>query len=90
MTRVVVMVLMLCAASVLPACSAVEKICEDGQVAIERGGGGRSCEEPEPGDEECPSGEILLKNPDAGVEGCIENSYSPDSYTDRLTSTTGR
>jgi hypothetical protein len=71
---------------VLPACSAEEKICPDGEVAIERDGGGRSCADPDADDEDCPAGQILLKNPDAGVEGCIENEYSPDSYTDRLTS----
>ena len=80
------MALALLALFVLPGCSAAEKICEDGQVAIEREGGGRSCEAPAPEDEDCPDGQILLKNPDAGVEGCIENRYSEDSYTDKVTS----
>jgi hypothetical protein len=82
-----VLVLALLGMFVLPACSTVEKICDDGKVAVEREGGGRSCEDSAPGDEDCPDGEILLKNPDVGVEGCIPNEYSADSYTDQLTST---
>ncbi|MCE7012080.1 hypothetical protein LWC34_56110 [Kibdelosporangium philippinense] len=68
---------------------AAEKICSAGQVVIERAGGGRMCEKPAPTDRSCPDGEILLKNPDAGREGCIPNVYSSDSYTDKLPKTSG-
>ncbi|RSM91795.1 hypothetical protein DMH04_02155 [Kibdelosporangium aridum] len=61
-----------------------EKICATGEVVIERAGGGRTCQQPAPGDRTCPSGQILLKNPDAGREGCIPNVYSSDPYTDKL------
>jgi hypothetical protein len=71
------------AIAVVPACAA-EKICAPGEVVVERAGGGRSCERPEPGDRDCPDGEILLKNPDTGQEGCIPNRYSEEPYTDRL------
>jgi hypothetical protein len=71
------------AVTALPGC-ATEKICAPGEVVVERDGGGRACEQPAPGDRECPDGQILLKNPDARREGCIPNRYSPDPYTDRL------
>jgi hypothetical protein len=83
----VVLALAVPAIAVLPGCAAKEKICAPGQVAIEYQGGGRSCEEPKPGDRTCPDGEILLKNPDVRREGCIPNVYSPDSYTDKLPAT---
>lgn len=80
-------VLVLPAFVVLPGCAA-EKICDPGEVVIEHDNGGRSCEQPEPGDEECPSGQILVKNPDQDVQGCIDNDYDKYEgrrYTDQIT-----
>lgn len=75
--------------AVLPACVAFEKICNPGEVVVESGEGGW-CEEPKPGDIECPDGEILLKNPDENVQGCIPNDYDEydNDYTSWLTSST--
>jgi hypothetical protein len=84
MLRLAVLALLAAAVVVLPGCG-VERICGSGEVAVETEEGGRWCEDPEPGDPTCPDGEILLKNPDAGREGCIPNVYSPDPYTDQLT-----
>lgn len=69
--------------AVLPGC-AEEKICQPGEVAVETDEGGRWCEDPAPGDRTCPDGEILLKNPDADVTGCIPNEYSSRRYTDQV------
>jgi hypothetical protein len=54
-----------------------EKICEPGQVVVEGSQGGRTCEEPEPGDPTCPDGEILRKFRDSAREECIPNRYEP-------------
>lgn len=75
----------LLAALVVPGCAIEEKICEDGQVVVESDRGGVTCEERGPDDKECPADQILLKNPDARVEGCIPNEYSSERYTDQLT-----
>lgn len=72
--------------AVLPGC-AVEKICDTGEVVIEHEGGGRSCERPKPGDRECPSGQILVKNPERDIQGCIDNDYDKyegERYTDHV------
>jgi hypothetical protein len=79
-------VLVLPAIAVLPGCAA-EKICNPGEVVIEHDGGGRSCEKPAPGDERCPAGQILVKNPDQGIQGCIDNDYDKyegKRYTDQI------
>jgi hypothetical protein len=69
--------------AVLPGCG-VERICQPGEVVVERAGGGRTCEQPDEDDPDCPDGQVLLKAPDVNREGCIEDEYSEDPYTDRL------
>jgi hypothetical protein len=80
----VALVLAVPAIAVLPGCSAAEKICMPGEVAVEYNSGGRSCEQPQPGDPICPDGQIFLKNPDGGRKGCIPNRYTTDRYVDQL------
>jgi hypothetical protein len=71
------------AIAVLPGCSA-EKICVPGEVVVQYDSGGTTCEQPQPGDNTCPDGQILLKNPDSGRKGCIPNVYKPGRYADQL------
>lgn len=81
----VLLPLCLLAALVVPACAIEEKICEDGKVVVETDRGGVTCEDPAPDDQPCPDDQILLKNPDARVEGCIPNVYRSERYTNQLT-----
>jgi hypothetical protein len=83
--RLVVLVLAAPAIAAVPGCSA-EKICMPGEVVVQHNTGYTACEQPEPGDSVCASGEIFLKNPD-GRKGCIPNRYLPGNYADQLTPT---
>jgi hypothetical protein len=68
----------------LTACvgAGTEKFCmSDEIVTLERDGGSR-CVKRAPGDKECPSGQVLLKNFKRDVEGCIEDDW--DKNHDKL------
>jgi hypothetical protein len=91
MRALAVLALVAPAIAVLPACAAFEKICNPGEVVVVHSiTGGSGCDQREPDDIECQDGEILLKNPDENVQGCIPNDYDEDveDYTTLLTSST--
>jgi hypothetical protein len=62
----------------LPGCTWEEKICNPGEVVVRGVEGGRWCEQPKPGDRQCPDGEILRRIEATGREDCIPNLVDYD------------